>query len=868
MDQVIAGEEGDWEVAEEAPRRRARARHPKHAQAMRAHKQLALGNVSRAAACIEAAPLAELTPENLEALRALHPAAEPPPVPVTSAMPVTVSQDMLVEVLHELPKGSAPGPSGWTYEHIRAATSTTNSALGALLALMNAILSGKLPHLPVLLDCSLHAFEKPGGNGIRPIAVGEVLVRLAGLCAMAACPGAGPALAPLQLGVGVKGGSQIVGHSLRSGIEADPGSITVQLDFRNAFNSVHREAMLAAIAEHEGSLLPFAAWKYGKPSRLFPVGAPEGTAHIPSQDGIRQGDPPGGLYFGLCLQGPLKTVKLTHPAAKPVAYYDDCYVQGAPSVVVPAFRALATLCEDIGLKANLAKCAAYSRDVQAAAAVAAELGIKHCVDGMVVAGTPIGTDAFVRAHVNAKADAVCASIDAVMEAPLAAQDKFMLLRASTQHRTAHLTRVVQWELAGDAISRVEGKITDAAFQIMERPRQGGTSETQMTLPIRHGGMGIRVTSAMEGSAAYLSAAAVADTAQRDGPREYQPLSGGGIDARGLERDWQALHAAGAARADGALWPPDMLALNADRIDGTLPSVQRTFARFVADTRSDQLMAELAAGGPEGQRERARMLSCMCRPAGAWIEALPTSFALTLTDGDFRTSMRHRMGLTQLPANAPGVLCPCGQIMQAGNIDHAMVCKTQMGGMQMRHEILANAWRLISNRAGISTSAEPLLRQLPGQQAPANAERPDSRGDILLVTPNGLTVADVSVIHPTAPTNVRGARVAGGAAAAREATKRARYETADPNGYAFVPLVVETYGRMGKAAMEMLNTLATAASSSGAVQKSSFVTNALRQLSVALCRGNGVMYRRSLAVLATASGCAFRPGADIITSDVP
>ena len=733
---------------------------------------------------------------------------------------------------------------------------------------MNAIIGGKLPHLHCLLDCSLHAFEKPGGPGIRPIAVGEVLVRLAGLCAMAACPGAGPALAPLQLGVGVKGGSQIIGHALRSGIAADPGCVTVQLDFRNAFNSLHREPMLKAIAEQEGGLLPFATWMYGQPSRLFPVGAPQGTPYIPSQDGIRQGDPPGGLYFGLSLQGPLKEVQAAHPAAKPIAYYDDGTLQGPADEVIPAFRALRAKCEEIGLTANLAKCGAYSRDAQAAARVAAELGIRHCVDGIVVAGTPIGTDEFVKAYVEAKADAACKSVDAVMDTPLPAQDKFMLLRASTQHRTAHLMRVVKWDLTGDAISRVEDKVTDAAYQIMERPRRGGACETQMTLPLRHGGMGIRVTSAAEASAAFLSAAAVTDTAQRSGPREYQPLSGGGPDAPSLERDWQALHEAGAARAAGALWPPDALALNADRIDGTLPSAQRTFSRFVAEGRSDRLMESCPADTGEGARNRARLLSCACRPAGAWIEALPTSSELTLNDSDFRAAMRHRLGLTHLPANAPGVRCSCGETMQPGDVDHPMTCKSQCGGMQLRHNLNSNNWRLISHRAGISTSSEPLLRRLPGAQANANANRPDSRGDILLVLPSGLTVADVSVIHPAASTNLRYARTAGGAAAAREASKRARYETADPNGYTFVPLVVESYGRMGQAAMGLLNTLATAAAAGGAVKKSAFVTNALRQLSVGLCRGNGVMYRRGMAVLATASGCAFRPGAYYTSSEVP
>ena len=64
---------------------------------------------------------------------------------------------------------------------------------------------------------------------------------------MAACPGAGQALAPLQLGVGVRGGSQIIGHAISSGIAADPNCVTLQLDYRNAFNSICRSSMLKAV---------------------------------------------------------------------------------------------------------------------------------------------------------------------------------------------------------------------------------------------------------------------------------------------------------------------------------------------------------------------------------------------------------------------------------------------------------------------------------------------------------------------------------------------------------------------------------------------------------------------------------------------
>jgi hypothetical protein len=327
--------------------------------------------------------------------------------------------------------------------------------------------------------------------------------------------------------------------------------------------------------------------------------------------------------------------------------------------------------------------------------------------------------------------------------------------------------------------------------------------------------------------------------------------------------WQGLHAAAST-----LWPPEALPATQGNIDKFMSSAQRAFSRFTAQDRSNAMMATFDASTEQGLRDRARVLSCSTRSSSAWLDTLPTSQALTLSDADFRCAMRHRLGLTQLPANAPGVKCTCGHNMQAGDIDHAMTCRSLSGGAQLRHNLVNDTWCLVSHRAGIASSKEPVLRRLRGEQAAANATRPDSRGDLLLVLPSGLTVADVSVIHPAAATYVQAAQAAGGAAALREQAKRARYETADPNGYAFVPLAVETYGRLGKAAMELLNTLASAATAQGNLAKPSFVQNALRQLSIALCRGNGVMYRRGLAVLARAGGNSYMPGLVVPTSDVP
>ena len=68
-------------------------------------------------------------------------------------------------------------------------------------------------------------------------------------------------------------------------------------------------------------------------------------------------------------------------------------------------------------------------------------------------------------------------------------------------------------------------------------------------------------------------------------------------------------------------------------------------------------------------------------------------------------------------------------------------------------------------------------------------------------------------------------------------------------------------------MELLSTLADGAAASGKVDRAGFVAGALRELSVALCKGNGLMFRDCVNGLARASGHTFRNGAAVPSADV-
>ena len=83
---------------------------------------------------------------------------------------------------------------------------------------------------------------------MRPVAIGEVWLRLVGQCAMAVSADLGKRMAPLQMGVGVSGGTQCVGHAVKAGIAAHPDQVPLQIDCKNAFHSLCSTSMLRAIA--------------------------------------------------------------------------------------------------------------------------------------------------------------------------------------------------------------------------------------------------------------------------------------------------------------------------------------------------------------------------------------------------------------------------------------------------------------------------------------------------------------------------------------------------------------------------------------------------------------------------------------------
>ena len=291
----------------------------------------------------------------LAALSRLHPAApaDRRPIPSTVVPPLQVLPVIVRKAIQSFPNGSAAGPDGLRPQHLKdliVGAADDNPLLVSIVDLVNLLLEGKTP-LPVrgaLFGATLLAIAKKQG-GIRPIAVGYVWRRLA---AKVACNhvkiACSSMLAPRQLGFGVPGGAEAAVRAARRFLDnMHHDQLFLKIDFRNAFNTLRRDAILEAVVKHFPELLPYATSTISSPSHLQ-----FGEFILLSEEGAQQGDPLGPLYFCLVFKELLESLE----SELVLGYLDDVAVGDTAAIVLKDFILLEKTAEHLGLEVNRSKC--------------------------------------------------------------------------------------------------------------------------------------------------------------------------------------------------------------------------------------------------------------------------------------------------------------------------------------------------------------------------------------------------------------------------------------------------------------------------------------------------------------------------------
>jgi hypothetical protein len=151
---------------------------------------------------------------------------------------------------------------------------------------------------------------------------------------------------------------------------------------------------------------------------------------------------------------------------------------------------------------------------------------------------------------------------------------------------------------------------------------------------------------------------------------------------------------------------------------------------------------------------------------------------------------------------------------------------------LRQDILKGILPHVLHRAGIASALKPALRRLPGLTdhagigADGSALCMKARGDIITALPRRISITNISVIHPLSVQILSFAPdTAGAAASFCNQQKKTTYTRVEPNGYGFVPFSVETHGRLGHPAMNLLYQPGDEAAGAVGVCRASFVSGA-------------------------------------------
>ena len=728
------------------------------------------GAVRLLASSEDVAPRNERT---LGLLRAKHPSAPVdlslPEPPGEGYAPTIASEDDVRKALTSFGPGSAGGPDGLRPGHLRALTSRKTDEAGlrllaSLTEFVNLVLRGEVPEFArsVFYGATLCALCKKDG-GIRPIAVGCTLRRLA--VKVGARPLAvqiGDSLRPVQLGYSTKGGCEAAAHAARRYLgEAGHRRVVFKVDMANAFNSLRRDVFLAAARLRAQGLYRSLWQAYSEPTSLF-----FGESTLVSATGIQQGDPFGPALFSLGIDNLVRSLDLELN----VWYLDDGTLGDSPEKVNACVQELIVAFREVGLEFNQSKCELLILDHTEEERLRTEELFRESVPGIKIIplsessllGAPLTEEGVAMAVSGKRGDLerVTARLKlienhqafALLKNCFSLPKLQYILRASPAYRCTEVLAGFDETLVG-ALSTV----TNVHFE--------GDSLVQAVLPVRLGGLGIRMSNDIALPAFISSLHAthgLVETILRNVQR---------VDDRELERavgTWNERHTGPALPDDADL------------------SRQRTW---------DLPLAEASAAGlleRADQISRARLLASGLRESGLWLHALPTQSLGTLLDSEtFRVSVALRVGAEVCGTHT----CRCGRVMDAKGL-HGLSCRYS-AGRHPRHAALNDIILRSLRSAGIPSILEPV-----------GIDRGDSkRPDGITVFPfsNGKCLCwDATCVDTFASTHLNdSALVPGGAAKLAEERKRRKYAALGVR-YRFEPIALETTGVYGVATGALLS----------------------------------------------------------------
>ena len=695
--------------------------------------------------------------------------------------------------------------------------------------MMKDIINGSIPKSVTHLVLSGREIVLPKGSSIRPIVIGEGILRLAIIYATNLLPTDCLAfLQPIQFGVGAPGGSERICHVLQAQLELyGPEAIDVAADFPNAFGQIPREQCLRELylkpkLQPIWRLCDFA---YRDNSLVTVMDHGKVTATISISEGVKQGCGLASILYSIGVHPLYEEIQDAHTNTHLAAEIDDLNIVGAGMAPFEAFDTLEALCSDFNLPLNYSKCYALWPHNEAPPPwfleACEQRNLQPKTGMMVAVGAPLGFDSkAITAWVNAQVEKHDRFFDLLTHPAMPSQHAMLLLRNCGLPKFNFLTRIIPPDLGQNAFIAFDSMVSDCLASILQ------LSDNRLAqspfLPLKLGQLGLRKAAVISPIAYFCGFAnAVQDLTFC---REDGAFQDRNFYARVSSCHKTMLEAG----IDTDLLPEHPVDIWTDYAEGGPPGLQRLITASFERTIFDDDFKSFS------KEQKAKFLSSTSYGATAWLTTVPADNNLHMSDRYFRQCLRLRLDVD--PCDDLPRICPtCSKSLDKP--DHFLHC-FQRGPAKVRHDQIAFLILYFCKQAGLLAYSCDLDKRSIRVDPDSN-----KRPDVHIIFPDEQILVDVSVTHAPAPTYAHAGQSRLGAAKRRIKEKMKKFDKeAKMLGCSFVAFVLETHGAVSDPAKELLSKIAKFAKHSGIYSLS--LSYMIKALSVRLQKGNALMLEQA------------------------
>ena len=725
------------------------------------------------------------------------------PPPTADPTGIIIHIDDLTRALKGIARQSGKGRSGWTYAAVLDILSYRQPGSS------NFAASQLTDDILTLFNMS-RVVMIPTKGKYRPLSIMDAWTRLANRTIHRKAAKLGERLAPLQLGIGIKGGCEIaarmaqLAYDIDATLEKDSAhACVISFDIANSFNTMPRRNVYDALLERAPDLDRVFRSLYGG---VVPLFSSAGVLVGSSCTGLRQGDLLAGLFFDEAFYSTLEVINgaISCPTLMQrgrvqgglTAYHDDISVHVMENGAHAAASMVRNTLAKAGLRIQPPKCRILTHPGRASNLSNPSTpthGIEVVDTGVVMLGNPVGSVQFRADTLQESLRKMVASLPAL--AHIHPQVALSLIRFSYNARPTYLARVAEPFNTFQDLAKPFDDAMDIAVAKLARATVSADIASLRSLPPHMSGLGITRLGGTRGIVSNLA-------------------------ARNNTYDFVVAHESLHHLVSGMdQWTGYSPQLNADEeqvedeVDGAMElgederaayCIPPSMSKESATNRRTwgQLHASLIGEGRE--HHAAWLLSGAAPGTGDWLMWRGgRNGRFRFEPDEFIESLRLRLLLAPFPNVGPFGCMLCHDVLLRDVPLHPLDCNKLQGKRIQRHnrvrDALAALVRKIHPEGRVTVEAP--IRSNEGGHV---------RAAVLLDMGGVQTAWDVAIVDPSAPSHLRlQSHIAPDMAAKdREKIKRDQFSrfVRDPAGITLIPFVVEATGRLGPAATTYMKSI--------------------------------------------------------------